>query len=45
MSFEINTCSLCMEGYYLEVNNKCVSNPTDINAIPNCIYYETYHKC
>ena len=34
-----------MEGYYLEVNNKCVSNPTGVNSIPNCVYYETYHKC
>ena len=31
LAYEIGICSLCYPGYYLEVNNRCVTNPTSYN--------------
>lgn len=45
LSFDMFTCVMCFKGYYLELNNKCVSNPAGINEITNCEYYQSYTRC
>lgn len=44
-SQQINTCSVCAEGYYVEQNGKCATNPTGNNTIENCKFYSSYYRC
>ena len=45
LAFDLFRCAMCYEGYYLEVNNKCVSNPSGLNEIRHCEYYRSFTRC
>lgn len=45
LAYEIGICTLCYPGYYLEINNRCVTNPTGPNEIQYCLEYRTFHHC
>jgi hypothetical protein len=45
ISYTLNSCSLCIPGYYLEANRKCVLNTQSKMAVPNCLRYSSFSRC
>jgi hypothetical protein len=45
LSFNFGACAFCFDGYYLETNKKCVTNPVGVNQIKNCQRYSSFTRC
>lgn len=45
LSFTLNSCALCIPGYYLEINRKCTLNTRSSLAVRNCYRYSSYTRC